>query len=207
MIRDGRKKELLSGTRNKLDRNHKIIVIILAAGQGKRVGFKPKALLKYNDKTFIESIVEKLNSLNLYDILIVLGYYKDKIEKIASSLELKIIINNNPQIGMFSSVQEGVKSINEKSHIMLWPVDHPGVKIDTLKQIVNVSYLNPQSIIIPAYNKQGGHPTILPPFFIDIIKNADNRKSRTDLLVNNYKELICHVKVNDPAVINDIDFI
>lgn len=190
-----------------MNRNHKITVIILAAGQGKRVGFKPKALLKYNDKTFVESIVEKLKSIQLCDNLIVLGYYKDKIEKIALSLELKVIINNNPDLGMFSSVQKGVKSINEISHIMLWPVDHPAVKIDTLKQIVNVSYINPQSIIIPVYNEQGGHPTILPPFFIDIIKNADTQKERTDLLINSFKELIRYVEVNDSAVINDIDFI
>lgn len=65
--------------------------IILAAGQGKRLGKQiPKGLLKRNGKFLIENIIDLLISENIHDIYIITGYKKYLIENIQKKYNFKL---------------------------------------------------------------------------------------------------------------------
>ena len=57
-----------------------IAAIVLAAGFSTRMG-EPKALLKIDKLSFLDSILAKLQKLNLHSIYIVLGEHFDIIKK------------------------------------------------------------------------------------------------------------------------------
>ncbi len=73
--------------------------IILAAGQGNRMGSKttnqPKCMLNYNNKSLIKNIIEKMNSCNINDIVVVNGYKSQVLEKHLKDNEVKFVTNSN----------------------------------------------------------------------------------------------------------------
>lgn len=67
--------------------------IILAAGMGKRLkeltSDKTKCMVKINDETLIERVLNQLDSLNLGKIVLVVGYQSEKLIDFISSLNIK----------------------------------------------------------------------------------------------------------------------
>lgn len=76
--------------------------VILAAGMGKRLGAltsdKTKCMIKVNGTTLIERLLMQLSFYNLNKIVIVIGYYGDKVIDLIGNkfMELKIEYVNNP---------------------------------------------------------------------------------------------------------------
>jgi choline kinase len=71
-------------------------VIILAAGQGTRLGQLgekiPKCLLPLNGSTLLEQSIQTLKKLNLTDITVIIGYMAEKIQIVCH--EVKTVINS-----------------------------------------------------------------------------------------------------------------
>ena len=53
--------------------------IILSAGKSERMG-SVKALIKRNDKTFIKTIIDNFKKAGIENIVVVLGFNREKIE-------------------------------------------------------------------------------------------------------------------------------
>lgn len=72
--------------------------IILAAGEGKRMGLetksKPKCMIDYNGKYLIDHTIFKMESLGIKDIIIVNGYKGNIIENHISNPQIKFYKNN-----------------------------------------------------------------------------------------------------------------
>ena len=73
--------------------------IILAAGKGKRMGFKtnnkPKCLVRFNGKPIIDYILETLNICGIDDIIIVNGYKREVLETYLKGRNLRFITNKH----------------------------------------------------------------------------------------------------------------
>ena len=73
--------------------------IILAAGKGKRMGFKtnnkPKCLVRFNGKPIIDYILETLNVCGIDDIIIVNGYKSEVLETYLKGRNLRFITNKH----------------------------------------------------------------------------------------------------------------
>jgi len=71
--------------------------IIIAAGRAPRLlpltKDNPQCLLKIKDKTILEKQVESLNKSGIRDIVVVVGYYADKIEGLCKKLRIKTVLN------------------------------------------------------------------------------------------------------------------
>ena len=80
--------------------------IILAAGIGERIvplSFdKPKALLRVKGERLIERLIEQLHEREIYDVTVVIGYMKEKMEYLSDKYGVKLIYN--PQFDATNSV-------------------------------------------------------------------------------------------------------
>ena len=86
--------------------------IILAAGSGTRIGI-PKILLKSGGKYFPDIISDNLLLSGINNISAVISEGID-ITRFQNSKEITWIVNPNPELGMISSVYEGVNSLPGK---------------------------------------------------------------------------------------------
>jgi len=86
----------------------KISGIVIASGEGKRIG-RIKQLLPWKNSTILGNIIDTLKDTDLDKIYIVLGHEKEEIlENIKLHLteKFEVIFNENYKKGMLTSIQE-----------------------------------------------------------------------------------------------------
>ena len=101
---------------------HQITGLILSAGKSSRMG-SPKALLEFKDgATLLSKQVDLLRSANCTDITVVVGADTEAIRQAHTDIEVNWVINDKWELGQFSSLQAGLKSIGSMDVILL-PID------------------------------------------------------------------------------------
>ena len=93
-----------------------ISAILLAAGQSKRFGKKNKLIIKYKNKSLIQSALLNLLKSNVNKIVVVLGHEQTQIKKrIYKKKNIKIVINKKFNSGIASSISCGLKYLDNKT--------------------------------------------------------------------------------------------
>lgn len=186
-----------------------IIAIILAAGAGQRMGM-PKALLQYKDRsTLLEKQCDLLSNAGCTSICVVIGAEAQKIRDAHQNLSVQWIINEQWELGQFSSLQAGIKKmlITETNGAIVLPVDVAGVSSPIVRALIETALRNPHlDAIIPEYQDRGGHPVYLAKSFCASLATLDpkNEFSRLDTQLAKTKNTI-RIPVNDPNVIKNIN--
>jgi len=137
----------------------KLGIIILAAGQGRRIGF-PKALLTLENQTYLEIIISKLSKITCEtEMISVINSFVEEILTM-KKLEFPTVINSNTDDGMSSSIKLGIDNLPECDFFMIYPVDHPKVEFSTIQKLVD-SCEDEESYYVPTYKNRKGHPIII----------------------------------------------
>ena len=137
----------------------KFSAIVLSAGYSSRMGsFKP--FLEIGGRTFIERTAGLFTEAGLSDIVIVTGNQSEMLADSVKTLPVKCVENKNFAMGMFTSVQTGVESLDECAAFFLLPVDIPLVRPQTIRHIIN-SYNPENDVIIPTFMDESGHPPLI----------------------------------------------
>jgi molybdopterin-guanine dinucleotide biosynthesis protein A len=108
-------------------------VIILAGGDGLRIGEK-KAFIKFQDKTLIQHINNKVSKLTK-DLVIVIDQ-DENIQQILNDLkETKITLDLEPGIGPLMGIYSGMKELSSQYALIL-PCDSPFVNLELLRYLI-----------------------------------------------------------------------
>ncbi len=119
-----------------MDKESKIKVIILAAGQGKRMQSKlPKVLIPLRGKPLVAHVLDAVKKSGVGDTpLVVVGQQRELImEKLGSGY--KYIIQEE-QLGTGHAVMAAQKALeNEAEHVIVLYGDHPFISPETIKKL------------------------------------------------------------------------
>src|ERR1700733_7248474 len=109
----------------------KTAIIILAAGNSSRMG-KPKQLLMYKNKTFLQHIIGEAKNANLEPVICVTGYQSDLITKSITGTGISIVFNEQWRDGMGTGIAAGIKQvmISDVDSVILAVSDQPYVSSD-----------------------------------------------------------------------------
>ena len=186
--------------------------IVLAAGSSRRMG-SPKALLKLNDKTFLQHVVDVLHSARIINVVIVLGSEAENIRKSLSWFTGKIVVNEDWQKGQLSSIIAGINSLDidksesEKVHgVMICPVDHPLISQSILVDLLQGFWISKKDIIVPTFNGKRGHPVIFSREIFEELRTMPYEIGARAML-HKHPEKILEVPVNDEGILINIDTI
>lgn len=177
-----------------------ISALILAAGKGRRTG-SPKYQLCYGGKTFFQHIYDNLFGCKIKKILTVIR--KDYEESFKNKFKKEYVINETPDNGMLSSVITGFNKLKKYDAIIVYPVDHPLVKKETIENLIYCYISFPGNIIKPLYKKLSGHPIIIPLKLFDNI-NPDEYKDLNSIIKNSKIESVYLIS-EDEGVIRNIN--
>jgi len=95
--------------------------IILAAGMGKRMGEitkdKPKVLVEVGNKTLLAHAIEFVKKIGITDIIVVGGYYFDKVKAGVERIDLNIKLVNNTEYALqnLTSLAKALPLIDDKN--------------------------------------------------------------------------------------------
>ncbi len=181
----------------------KIGCVILAAGEGRRFG-GPKQLALFNQKTFIENVIENAQKMNFVDIVLVLGAYYKEILAVVSKDNIHITENKNWRKGQSTSVKAGIEFFgkNKPEAILFLLVDQPQINEDLIKNTLNKYAYTKADIIVHEFNGKNRHPTLFSKnTFKKLIQIKGEEGGRQIFKDFN----LLKIKINDPYMAQDID--
>ncbi|MBU3539285.1 NTP transferase domain-containing protein [Polynucleobacter sp. UK-Gri1-W3] len=190
----------------------RLAIIILAAGQGSRLGGYPKALLKKDGDSLLTRFIQAIQNCDPLETLLVTGFYSDKIEAEINSLKptihssITLVKNPNPDLGQPSSVRLGLESLKSDYDVLLIALcDQPSItsaEIEALLEQFNQRTAN-QEIILPIVNDQRGNPVLFSKRVIEKILAIPGMVCRP--YMDQHPELVKLFVTENQAYLMDVD--
>ena len=178
--------------------------IILAAGASTRMK-KQKMLLPFNGKTIIETVIEKVEFFLQKNMIVVVGADKEKIKKQIKNIRAKIVVNDNYNEGMLSSVVCGLKALPESADaVLVFLGDQPHIPSEIIEKVIMDWKNTSKGILIPSTNGRRGHPLLIGAKYFTEIEKLDPQKGLRKLS-EKFKKDVLEVKCNFPGILRDID--
>lgn len=146
--------------------------LLLAAGEGSRLGRIPKGLLRIGDQTLISRQLVALQEAGASHIVVVTGYYFKEIEaeirRMQNSLEpsVEIVRNEQPERGQQSSVTLGLQALSQHNHetpVLIALADQPLMASSDYQTCLRAFNNRPldRSIVYPLYKGLRGNPVVV----------------------------------------------
>src|SRR5215469_9937925 len=101
-----------------LKTNSGVAAVVLAAGMSRRMG-APKQLLRIDGKTVLERTLENVRKSAVDEIVLVLGFAADAVEKEISMQGIKVVRNDGYEQGMGTSLRAGVAAAGDGANAAL----------------------------------------------------------------------------------------
>jgi molybdenum cofactor cytidylyltransferase len=166
----------------------------------------PKALLPFGDETFASSIARKVAACGIPFIYLIAGSHHQQIrENLPRSLGVDVIFNMRFKEGQISSLKEGVRNLPTGStEVLVWPVDQPLVRKETVQQLVDTFHQHRKHLTIPVREGKRGHPVIYDLVAIHTIMGLSSSHTAKEVQTT-FENETSLVEVNDPGILIDID--
>jgi len=179
--------------------------VVLAAGSSFRMG-TPKALLEIGEKTFLQHVVDVIRSADVEEVVVVLGHDAPGIKLTMTWFEGRTAINEEWGRGQLSSMIAGLNAFEEPGPqgVLFWPVDHPLVPPDLIKELLEAFRDSGKAIIIPEYEGRRGHPVIFRASLYDELRDADPRIGAREV-IRRHPDDIHTVPTDHKGVLVNID--
>ena len=179
--------------------------IILAAGEGKRMG-KVKLTLPLGDKQLIEWVLQavKLAPLDKY-FLVVRPEDKEMI-KIGESWGAEIVLNPEYRSGMSSSIRKALDQISSElvEGIFILLGDQPLINPSIIYKMLKAFTPGKREIVVPFYKDKQGNPVLFDNYWKEeLMKLSGDVGGR--VLIEAHPERIKRVKIPDESIFLDID--
>ena len=181
-----------------------VAAIVLAAGAGRRMGGRPKALLTVDGETFLARVVRTCRDGGCDEIWVVAPPEPPAVLALARSVKAHAVVNPDPERGMLSSVQIGVSAVEHAAagtvSCLVFPVDHPRVQASTVAALLAARDQASATVWLrPVFNGRGGHPILIPGSATTGILDRDPREPLRDALRGIGLEPL-DVPVDDPGI-------
>ena len=180
---------------------HHVSALILAAGASTRMG-RPKQLLRIFGKSLVALAVEVFLSAGLKEVVVVIGHFREKVERELEDYPVKCVLNPRSNSQMIDSIRLGLKRLSlTASGCLVLPVDCALVSVETVDALVKLHTRFPERIIRPHSGKRGGHPIVIPScLFAQVFRVGSLRE-----LFRNGDHMPLNVKVKDRWAFFDMD--
>jgi CTP:molybdopterin cytidylyltransferase MocA len=138
----------------------RIVGVVLAAGEGRRMG-GPKALARLEGRTFLERSIEALSRPGVQQVVAVLGHQAARVRaEVARVIPTAVLVDHERWAdGMLSSVRRGLDAADglDAEAVLLHPVDHPLVEPETVDAVI-AALERGAVIAVPSHEGRRGHP-------------------------------------------------
>lgn len=151
-----------------MERNGEVAGLLLAAGGGRRLGGRPKALLPYAGRPLVEHAARALLEGGCGQVHVVLGAAADEVRRQADLTGCVAVDNPHWELGMGSSLRAGLASLaaapRRASAAVIALVDQPGVGSAAVARVVAAALAVDDlasALVSAAYGEQRGHPVLV----------------------------------------------
>lgn len=180
--------------------------LLLAAGGGRRLGGRPKALLDHRGRPLVEHAVRVLREGGCDRVQVVLGAAADEVRARADLTDCPVTVNPGWAEGMGSSLRAGLGALagTETDAALVLLVDQPGIGADAVAR-VRSAYRSRRSLVAASYEGERGHPVLFgADRWADVAAAAVGDQGARAYL-RAHRDAITLVECSDVAQAYDID--
>lgn len=163
-------------------------VIILAAGASNRLGY-PKQLVKFKEKPLLQHVIDVADSVGFDKNILVLGAQAEEIQKGIELRDFEIIINENWEEGVGSSLSKGISEAlnreNKLDHVLILLSDQPLVTKEKIQELLQVHQGSNTPATFAEYEGATGVPAIFSRLLFSDLKKLKGDQGAKKLLFNN----------------------
>ncbi len=190
----------------------RLAILLLAAGEGSRLGGFPKALLKNEGESLLSRFLQSIQTLNPVETSVVTGFYADVVEAEINLIQqrtnnsIAIVKNPNPEEGQSSSVRIGLESLKSDYDVLLVALcDQPNIgalEVEALLEQFNQRGFN-KEIVLPMVNGSRGNPVLFSKKVVEEILATPGMVCRP--FMDKHPELVKVFETNNQAYLLDVD--
>ncbi|MFE4453580.1 NTP transferase domain-containing protein [Streptomyces sp. NPDC056796] len=180
--------------------------VLLAAGGGRRLGGRPKALLEHRGRPLVEHAVRALRNGGCGPVHVVLGASAGEVRARADLSGCAVAVNPSWEEGMGSSLRAGLASLagSGADAALVLLVDQPGIGAEAVAR-VRSAYRSPATLAAASYGGERGHPVLFGAgHWAEIAAGAVGDQGARDYL-RAQRDAITLVECSDVAQAYDID--
>jgi len=184
----------------------KISVIVLAAGESRRMGEINKLHMPIAGVPLLRRSVKTLLAAKLGEIMVVLGHENADTQALLEGLPVGTVYNEDYAAGQMTSVHCGLGALSQPGEgVMVALGDQPALTVSDINYLVDAFFTRDGGeVVIPEYEGKRGNPIIISSRCRqEIITGKYNLGCRR--FIENYPELVRTVKMSDPSVVIDLD--
>jgi len=190
----------------------RLAVLLLAAGEGSRLGSIPKALLQKEGKSLLSHFCHSLKAFSPIEFLVVTGFHEEAIEaelkqrRQDHDLPIQSVLNPHPKLGQSSSVRLGLENLKSDYEVLLVALcDQPLVGANEIGALLReFEQRNQQKeVILPMVGLQRGNPVAFSRKVIKDILATPAMVCRP--FMDQHPELVQIFATDNQAYIADVD--
>jgi CTP:molybdopterin cytidylyltransferase MocA len=182
----------------------RIAAVVLAAGEGRRVG-GPKALLRIRGESFLARACRLLARPPVDDLVVVLGHDAARVRTEAGlPAAAHVVENPRYQEGMLGSILRGLDAAERlgADAVLLHPVDHPRVAPETVDAVA-AALRDGAVVAVPSHEGRRGHPGGFSRAAWPALRAASPERGARAVLAD-HPEWVRHV-AGDPGCVQGVN--
>ena len=180
--------------------------VLLAAGEGRRMGGVAKSLITLQGVPLISRQLVALSGAGVDEVVVVTGYASREVEQKVQSFPVTLVHNPLHAEGQEGSVRLGLAALSgEFDAVFVMPSDQPLIAADDLIELISALKKRPAGhVVIPVVNGQRGNPIVLDEVALEEILTSDTNLACRHLTDNN-PELVHVYETDNTHFITDLD--
>jgi molybdenum cofactor cytidylyltransferase len=175
--------------------------VVLAAGRSTRMG-RSKALLEVDGGTFLGTCIRTLAAGGCAPVVAVVPPGADAEAREAADAGAHVVDGAGAGSEQIDSLRRGIDRLEGATAAVVLPVDHPLVRSDTVRALVEAAHADPDAVVRPVLRGQPGHPTLFPRSAFDALRDPALRRGARSVVES---ARTVDIAVEDEGVRADID--
>ncbi|NIW46244.1 MAG: putative selenium-dependent hydroxylase accessory protein YqeC [Gammaproteobacteria bacterium] len=137
--------------------------VVLAAGGSSRLG-RPKQLLEWQGKPFVQAVVETARDSGLSPVIVVIGAYQQEVEAALEGFPVQLVINPDWMEGQATSVRSAVSYLSDEypqvEAALFFLVDQPQIPSALVQTLLDAYSETFSPITAPMVDDRRGNPVL-----------------------------------------------
>lgn len=186
-------------------RSRKIAALLLAAGQGRRMGGPNKLLAKVDGKPLVRIAAEAALGAKSKGLTVVTGHRAEDVRSALAGLQVNFVHNPGHAEGLSTSLRSGIESLPaDIDGVIILLADMPRIDTATIDRLIEA--FDPDQgalLVVPTYKGKRGNPVIWSSRFFPALAAVHGDTGGRHLIGEN-SEAVVEVEIGSHVAL-DID--
>lgn len=182
-----------------------IAALVLAAGQGRRMGGPNKLMAEIGGRSLVRIAAEGALASRASSVTVVTGHQREAVERQLAGAGVRFAHNPDFAAGMSTSLRRGVAALaGEPDGVVILLADMPGISSAILDRLIEAfDPTRPECIVVPTHGGRRGNPVLWSRAFFPALQAIEG-DTGARRLIGEHAGAVIEVEIG-PEVALDID--